>query len=198
MPSAAASGDGGGPIYSVEGLSGLGGRLLFGVLADRLGVKQVLIAGLAVQAVAIASYLLVDPLWPSSIRSRSYSVPPMAASCRSMRCWRANTSASASWGRCSAPRPWFRRSAWPLARGGRLDLRRLRQLLLALHRGLHRCAWRSRRLPGLHRAVATACVATRPTKRAADARHGITASVCSHTRSCRISSERVSGWQRLR
>ena len=30
-------------IYSVEGLAGLGGRLLFGVLADRLGVKQVLI-----------------------------------------------------------------------------------------------------------------------------------------------------------
>ena len=32
-------------IYSVEGLAGLGGRLLFGVLADRLGVKPVLIAG---------------------------------------------------------------------------------------------------------------------------------------------------------
>ena len=48
--------------YSVEDLSGLGGRLLFGVLADRLGVKKVLIAGLAVQAVAIASYLLVNRL----------------------------------------------------------------------------------------------------------------------------------------
>ena len=32
-------------IYSVEGLAGLGGRLLFGVLADRLGVKRVLIGG---------------------------------------------------------------------------------------------------------------------------------------------------------
>jgi MFS family permease len=49
-------------VYSVEGLAGLGGRLLFGVLADRLGVKKVLIAGLAVQAVAIASYLLVNRL----------------------------------------------------------------------------------------------------------------------------------------
>jgi MFS family permease len=49
-------------VYSVEGLAGLGGRLLFGVLADRLGVKKVLIAGLAVQAVAIASYLLVSRL----------------------------------------------------------------------------------------------------------------------------------------
>lgn len=49
-------------VYSVEGLAGLGGRLLFGVLADRLGVKKVLIAGLAVQAVAIASYLSVNRL----------------------------------------------------------------------------------------------------------------------------------------
>jgi MFS family permease len=49
-------------IYSVEGLAGLGGRLLFGALADRLGVKPVLIAGLTVQAVAIAAYLLVGRL----------------------------------------------------------------------------------------------------------------------------------------
>ena len=46
-------------IYSVEGLAGLGGRLLLGVLADRLGVKLVLVAGLLVQALAIAAYLLV-------------------------------------------------------------------------------------------------------------------------------------------
>jgi predicted MFS family arabinose efflux permease len=49
-------------IYSVEGLSGLGGRLLLGVLADRLGVKPVLIAGLLVQALAIAAYLAIDRL----------------------------------------------------------------------------------------------------------------------------------------
>jgi MFS family permease len=49
-------------IYSLEGLSGLGGRLLFGVLADRLGVKLVLICGLLVQSVAIASYLVVNRL----------------------------------------------------------------------------------------------------------------------------------------
>ena len=49
-------------IYSVEGLSGLGGRLLLGTLADRLGVKPVLIAGLMVQALAIATYLAVDRL----------------------------------------------------------------------------------------------------------------------------------------
>jgi MFS family permease len=49
-------------IYSVEGLAGLGGRLLFGVLADRLGVKPVLVAGLVVQAVVIAAYPLVSRL----------------------------------------------------------------------------------------------------------------------------------------
>jgi MFS family permease len=49
-------------IYSVEGLSGLGGRVLLGVLADRLGVKPVLIAGLLVQAFAIATYLFVSRL----------------------------------------------------------------------------------------------------------------------------------------
>jgi len=43
-------------IYSVEGLSGLGGRLLLGVLADRLGAKRVLIGGLLVQAVVIGVY----------------------------------------------------------------------------------------------------------------------------------------------
>ena len=34
-------------IYSVEGLAGLGGRLLSALLADRFGVKPVLIAGLS-------------------------------------------------------------------------------------------------------------------------------------------------------
>lgn len=49
-------------IYSVEGLAGLGGRLIFGVLADRIGIKPMLIAGLLVQAVAIAAYLFVSGL----------------------------------------------------------------------------------------------------------------------------------------
>jgi len=49
-------------IYSVEGLAGLGGRLLLGVAADRIGVKPVLIAGLLVQAVAIATYVFVNRL----------------------------------------------------------------------------------------------------------------------------------------
>lgn len=49
-------------IYSVEGLAGLGGRLLLGVLADRYGVKPVLIAGLLVQAAAIGTYVAVSRL----------------------------------------------------------------------------------------------------------------------------------------
>ena len=49
-------------IYSVEGLAGLGGRLLLGVLADRLGVKPVLVAGLLVQAMVLAGYLFAGSL----------------------------------------------------------------------------------------------------------------------------------------
>jgi MFS family permease len=48
--------------YSLEGLAGLGGRLLLGVAADRLGVKRVLVAGLLVQALAIAGYLAASAL----------------------------------------------------------------------------------------------------------------------------------------
>ncbi len=49
-------------IYSVEGLAGLGGRLLLGLSADRFGVKLVLVAGLAVQAVVLAAYLQASQL----------------------------------------------------------------------------------------------------------------------------------------
>jgi MFS family permease len=49
-------------IYSVEGLAGLGGRLLLGVLGDRFGAKPVLIAGLMVQALAIVTYAFVSQL----------------------------------------------------------------------------------------------------------------------------------------
>jgi MFS family permease len=49
-------------VYSLAGFSGLGGRLLLGVLADRLGAKHVLVGGLFVQAMAIATYLAVGRL----------------------------------------------------------------------------------------------------------------------------------------
>jgi MFS family permease len=49
-------------IYSVEGLAGLGGRLLLGVLGDRYGAKPVLIAGLLVQAFVIGAYSMISQL----------------------------------------------------------------------------------------------------------------------------------------
>ncbi|HXZ54112.1 MAG TPA: MFS transporter [Burkholderiales bacterium] len=49
-------------IYSVEGLAGLGGRLALGVLADRLGVKRVLIAGLGIQALAAFAFISASQL----------------------------------------------------------------------------------------------------------------------------------------
>ena len=49
-------------IYSVEGVAGLFGRLLFGVLADRVGVKRVIIGGLILQAAGIYTYIYVTQL----------------------------------------------------------------------------------------------------------------------------------------
>lgn len=46
-------------IYSLEGLAGLFGRVGFGVLADRIGVRPVIVGGLALQAVGIFSYIYV-------------------------------------------------------------------------------------------------------------------------------------------
>jgi MFS family permease len=45
-------------IYSVEGFAGLVGRLVFGLLGDRLGVKRIIVAGLLVQALAAGAYVL--------------------------------------------------------------------------------------------------------------------------------------------
>lgn len=49
-------------VYSLAGFSGLGGRLLLGVLADRLGAKPVLVGGLMVQALGAGAYLFVNEL----------------------------------------------------------------------------------------------------------------------------------------
>ena len=49
-------------VYSVEGLAGLGGRLLIGLLADRYGARRLLVITLSVQALAIFAYLRVDEL----------------------------------------------------------------------------------------------------------------------------------------
>ena len=49
-------------IYSAEGLAGLVGRIMLGMLADRVGVRQTLVAGLVVQALAAGAYALVREL----------------------------------------------------------------------------------------------------------------------------------------
>jgi MFS family permease len=49
-------------IYSVEGVAGLFGRVLFGLLGDRIGVRRVIVGGLALQAVGIYAYVYVTEL----------------------------------------------------------------------------------------------------------------------------------------
>ena len=49
-------------VYSLAGFAGLGGRLGLGVLADRIGAKPVLVGGLLVQALCVATYLAVGQL----------------------------------------------------------------------------------------------------------------------------------------
>jgi len=49
-------------IYSLEGLAGLGGRVVFGLMGDRYGAKRVLIAGLFVQAFAAGSFVFAQRL----------------------------------------------------------------------------------------------------------------------------------------
>lgn len=43
-------------IYSAEGMAGLAGRLLFGVLGDRYGARRVVVVGLMVQAIGAGAY----------------------------------------------------------------------------------------------------------------------------------------------
>jgi len=49
-------------VFGLAGLSGLGGRITLGLIADRIGTKITLVAGLLVQALAISAYLFVGAL----------------------------------------------------------------------------------------------------------------------------------------
>ncbi|MCG6203389.1 MFS transporter [Rhodopseudomonas sp. HC1] len=49
-------------IYSVEGLSGMFGRIGFGVAGDRFGAQRVLVLGLLAQAFGVMSYAFVSGL----------------------------------------------------------------------------------------------------------------------------------------
>ncbi len=44
-------------IYSLEGLAGMGGRLVFGVLGDRFGAARILVLGLLAQAIVALGYV---------------------------------------------------------------------------------------------------------------------------------------------
>ena len=50
-------------VFGTAGLAGLGGRIVCGMLADRVGAKPTLVAGLAVQALAISLYLFTRDAW---------------------------------------------------------------------------------------------------------------------------------------
>lgn len=49
-------------IYSMEGLAGLAGRLIFGLAGDRFGAKRALVTGLLVQALAVGAYFFAREL----------------------------------------------------------------------------------------------------------------------------------------
>jgi MFS family permease len=43
-------------VLGTAGIAGLGGRLVFGLIAERVGARQVLVGGLAMQALSISLY----------------------------------------------------------------------------------------------------------------------------------------------
>jgi MFS family permease len=49
-------------IYSLEGLAGLGGRLVFGLLGDRFGAARVLMLALLAQAMVVLGYVVARDL----------------------------------------------------------------------------------------------------------------------------------------
>ncbi len=49
-------------VFGVAGLASLSGRIICGLVADRVGAKRTLLAGLAVQAAAVSLYLVVREL----------------------------------------------------------------------------------------------------------------------------------------
>ena len=66
-------------VLSVAGLASLGGRIICGLMADRIGAKRMLLAGLALQAVCREPLRLHTRVSRASTRSRSCSASPTAA-----------------------------------------------------------------------------------------------------------------------
>jgi len=50
-------------VFGTAGAAALGGRVLCGLIADRVGAKPTLLVGLAIQAFAISLYLVVRDAW---------------------------------------------------------------------------------------------------------------------------------------
>jgi MFS family permease len=50
-------------VFSVAGLASFSGKIVCGLVADRVGAKRTLVAGLVLQAVAISFYLITRELW---------------------------------------------------------------------------------------------------------------------------------------
>src|SRR5204862_7374139 len=83
-------------VFGAAGLAALSGRIICGLIADRTGAKRTLVACLALQAVAIALYVLahdLDTLYAISVLLRSHTV----GRCRCMRSWYASISRRRSW-----------------------------------------------------------------------------------------------------
>lgn len=49
-------------VYGVEGVAGLFGRVVFGIMSDRFGPRRVIVGGLALQAAGIYAYIYVSEL----------------------------------------------------------------------------------------------------------------------------------------
>jgi MFS family permease len=50
-------------VFGVAGLSALSGRVICGLVADRVGAKQTLVAGLTLQALAVSLYVFTRGAW---------------------------------------------------------------------------------------------------------------------------------------
>jgi MFS family permease len=50
-------------VLSVAGIASFSGKIVCGLVADRVGAKRTLVAGLAIQAAAISLYLITRELW---------------------------------------------------------------------------------------------------------------------------------------
>ena len=98
-------------IYSVEGLSGLAGRIAFGLLGDRFGAKRTFVSGLLLQATAVGCYFFAREQFEfysvAVVFGFAYAgiMPLYAVLVRASFRYRSS-------GRSWAPRPWRRAWAW--------------------------------------------------------------------------------------